>query len=641
MAICTALAAAPFLILSATTLGDDCYYCMFAECSSLISVPQLPATTLASNCYSFMFRDCTSLTTAPELPATTLVDSCYNFMFYNCSSLSYIKALFTTNPGSSYTNYWVYGVSYSNLSIYVKNENATYTTRGYSAIPSSWTVEIWEDLTDVYNLKNTLENENVEEQYFSIRAHKDGIIYWTKYSTSSNNLLYSKDNGTTWIETSATDSISVNKYDDVIFKGQLTPKGGYTYSVSTKTGIGNFYFTNKVSVYGNIMSLIYGDDFLNKTEFSDQNNTNFTYVFEGLFNPTYRTGNSSSSITYLISADNLILPATTLSDFCYVNMFKNCSKIIDIPELPATTLTKYCYYSMFMGCSKLTEVYKLPATTLAENCYYGMFQSCTSLTTIPSDLLPATTLETKCYSSMFQNCTSLTTVPSDLLPATTLAHGCYQNMFKKTKLIVAPELPATTVPTYCYEYMFDSCTSLTTPPELPATTLDTCCYENMFNGCTSLTNSPELPATTMASSCYSYMFNSCSNLNYIKCLSIVVDENNYTYNWVENVSPTGTFVKNINADWELGPSGIPIGWNISSLGILEKDLLTFKAEESGSAIGLKSLSDNQKLEYSIDTINWEEMNKSTVIVLSDVGDKVYVYAGSSAYAGRLWRRAAK
>ena len=34
----------------------------------------------------------------------------------------------------------------------------------------------------------------------------------------------------------------------------------------------------------------------------------------------------------------------------------------------------------------------LPATTLAEKCYMSMFTNCTALTTVPSDLLPATTL---------------------------------------------------------------------------------------------------------------------------------------------------------------------------------------------------------------------------------------------------------
>ena len=49
------------------------------------------------------------------------------------------------------------------------------------------------------------------------------------------------------------------------------------------------------------------------------------------------------------------------------------------PELPATTLADYCYHEMFSGCTSLNKAPKLPATTLAEKCYYGMFSGCSNL----------------------------------------------------------------------------------------------------------------------------------------------------------------------------------------------------------------------------------------------------------------------
>jgi hypothetical protein len=46
----------------------------------------------------------------------------------------------------------------------------------------------------------------------------------------------------------------------------------------------------------------------------------------------------------------------------------------------------------------------------------------------------------------------------------------------------------------------------------------------------------------------------------------------WTSNWVNGVSPTGTFVKNTEAFWELsGVNGIPEGWNIEYDGILVND----------------------------------------------------------------------
>ena len=134
---CTSLTTAP--ALPATSLSDSCYANMFQGCTSLTTASELPATTLAYNCYSQMFYGCGSLTTAPALPATTLAYNCYSQMFYGCSKLNYIKAMFTTTPSSSYTNYWVYGVTSSGT--FVKNKNATWNVTDVSGIPSGWTVQ--------------------------------------------------------------------------------------------------------------------------------------------------------------------------------------------------------------------------------------------------------------------------------------------------------------------------------------------------------------------------------------------------------------------------------------------------------------------------------------------------------------------
>ena len=85
----------------------------------------------------------------------------------------------------------------------------------------------------------------------------------------------------------------------------------------------------------------------------------------------------------------------------------------------------------------------------------------------------------------------------------------------------------------------------------------------MFDGCGSLTVAPELPATTLANACYIQMFGGCTSLNYIKCLATDISATNCTYNWVNGVAPTGTFVKNPNmTSWTTGDSGIPSGWTV-------------------------------------------------------------------------------
>ena len=239
----------------------------------------------------------------------------------------------------------------------------------------------------------------------------------------------------------------------------------------------------------------------------------------------------------LKSAGNLILPATTLTNRCYCQMFYSCRSLTTAPALPATTLNYSCYGAMFYNCTSLTTAPVLPATTLAERCYDGMFMGCTSLTTAPE--LPATTLADNCYQFMLRDCTSLTT---------------------------APELPATELTQNCYYGMFAGCTSLTTALELPATTLAYSCYSAMFQGCTALTAAPVLPATTLADDCYIGMFVDCTSLNYIKCLATdIFSSLSSITDWVIGVAANGTFVKNPSTsteDWGTGGSGIPEGWTV-------------------------------------------------------------------------------
>ena len=118
--------------LPATTLSERCYASMFEDCTSLTSAPELPATKLAYECYRYMFSGCHSLTTAPELPATTLANYCYGDMFLNCHSLTTAPELpATTLVDNCYTGMFLYC---NNLN-YIK---AMFTTTPSDAYTSNW-----------------------------------------------------------------------------------------------------------------------------------------------------------------------------------------------------------------------------------------------------------------------------------------------------------------------------------------------------------------------------------------------------------------------------------------------------------------------------------------------------------------------
>ena len=94
-------------------------------------------------------------------------------------------------------------------------------------------------------------------------------------------------------------------------------------------------------------------------------------------------------------------------------------------------------------------------------------------------------------------------------------------------------------------------------------TLHNECYSRMFYQCNHLKNAPILPAKTLKRYCYEQMFYGCRELNYIKALFTTTPSSNYTYNWVDGVSPTGTFIKNPEATWDVvGVDGVPEGWTV-------------------------------------------------------------------------------
>lgn len=193
------------------------------------------------------------------------------------------------------------------------------------------------------------------DQYLTIEALEDGTFSFTKNGTGDD-IQYSKDNGSTWTPLASDETVSVVAGDKVTWKSTITP--------SSSKGIGTFSSSNKFNVCGNIMSLLYGDDFKEQTSLEGKD-----YVFYNLFK-----GNSG-----LIDVSNLILPSTTLAKNCYSGMFSNCTSLTTAPELPATTLDMTCYESMFAGCISLTNSPKLPATTLTYGCYKWMFDGCTNL----------------------------------------------------------------------------------------------------------------------------------------------------------------------------------------------------------------------------------------------------------------------
>lgn len=352
-------------------------------------------------------------------------------------------------------------------------------------------------------------------------------------NTTAKTLEYKVDEGEwTSKEVEANTTFDLPEGKVIQFRGEEATYGKYSGFKSVSIfGNADYY------IYGNIMSLVGKDNFSTNTTLTGE------ATFLGLFSK-YEGG----AIVANNNAKNhpskaLVLPATTLTKYCYYGLFTDCKSITQTMELPATTLEECCYASMFSGTG-ITSIPEdlLPAGkngvgALASECYHGMFISCANLTSIPSGLLPATTLVEKCYYAMFAK-TGLTSIPANLLPATTMKNECYYRMFQESKLksIPAGFLPATTLAEMCYEHMFSHCPDLKDAPSslLPAPSLAERCYYCMFYDCPELTSAPDLKAGTLVDYCYNGMFQDCKKLNSVTCLATSgFDTNNALYFWIE------------------------------------------------------------------------------------------------------------
>lgn len=591
---CTSIATPP--TLKTESLMNNCYQGMFKGCSNLTSVPDLPVTTVKSGCYADMFNGCvklttvqqilpatgfsqagwcyasmyegcTRITTAPELPAAVaLPDHAYYKMFSGCTSLNHVKCMATGITSEDCTMGWLADVAPTGIF----EENEVYTDwemNSPNGIPTGWARDYG--------------GEALKPLTFEVLT--GGTIVYSLYDSGATpkTIEYSK-NGGEWASITPTYegvSIEVEAGDNVQFRGD---NAAYAVNASDNNNTFN-KSTATFNLRGNIMSLI------DSTGFTTVTALTANYTFCQMFIHCYGLRN----------IDKLCLPARTLSNGCYINMFYDCSGLTSANiVIPADTMSTGSCRSMFYQCTSLTRIPKIVgATTIAntacQNMFAGctslvnasgvfgsdtstfdasgcsyMFSGCTSLETAPNLNSLQTVSSASCY-AMFYQCSSLVSIPATLRP-THLYANTYRSMFSGcSSITTAPVISATTLGGNCCRTMLANCTSLIKAPSiLPATTLANDCYYGMFSGCTSLEVAPILPGKTSTTTCYAYMFSGCGSLNYINCQLTTITNSGDTDQWVANVSASGKFVKDpampVGAGGWTKDSvhGIPVGWDI-------------------------------------------------------------------------------
>ena len=198
------------------------------------------------------------------------------------------------------------------------------------------------------------------QDYLTFKVLTDGTIAWKSFgSETAKTISYSINDGewTSITSSSTGETILVSAGNSVRFKGNNT-----SYATSRDNYAGFEGGTATFNIEGNIHSLLYGDDFA-----SNNSLTNSTYQFCSLFKKAN-----------VASAENLILPATTLKNYCYRALFSWCTTLEKAPVLPATTLAQGCYWYMFEKCA-ISTAPDLNAEALANECYGHMFENCSNL----------------------------------------------------------------------------------------------------------------------------------------------------------------------------------------------------------------------------------------------------------------------
>lgn len=231
------------------------------------------------------------------------------------------------------------------------------------------TTLIWPTVTDEY-----------EKQYLTFEVVDTAATGEFMFHSASGlpqplDIEFSKNDGP-WVH-----YVSASTADKTVAHGDKIRVKGTNDTYTSNMGNLGFHYSQmwisggaEYHIYGNIMSLIYGDSYMGKKILTSSN----WHCFHELFAAVEQDGSGANNGNNCTNAENLCLPATTLAEGCYAGMFA-FSNIATAPKLPSRTLSLSCYVQMFTHCASLVSAPELPATTLVERCYYEMFEDCTSL----------------------------------------------------------------------------------------------------------------------------------------------------------------------------------------------------------------------------------------------------------------------
>ena len=315
------------------------------------------------------------------------------------------------------------------------------------------------------------------DKYLTFTALEDTTFKLTIGSAVSESILssisYSTDNGKTWNTTNNVDSETVTITTPTINTGNKVLWKGIGTGVSTTINNSNrpstssiFSSSGSFNAEGNIMSLIYDDDF------SDKKSVQGTYNFALLFY-SYNTTDTAK----VVSAKDMVLPIKSVPTCGYFRMFQGCTLVEAPSVIEAESIAASGCMSTFWGCENLKTIPKLQATTLGVESCKAMFESCTGLETV-TEIPTATSADITSYDNIFNQCTGLTSVTIQN-GVTSIGQYAFQNCSGLTSVNIPNSITSIGM------FAFSNCSGLTSF-EIPSGV--TSINAQVFSYCISLTS---------------------------------------------------------------------------------------------------------------------------------------------------------
>ena len=314
----------------------------------------------------------------------------------------------------------------------------------------------------------------------------------------------------------------------------------------------NFYFNSdywfleqntdglRVNISGNIMSLVYGDDYLYATpDYYEGSKLYFNNMFSGS--------------TFLKDASDLVLPKHNLPDPITENnqgifeeMFSGCTNLVSGPNILAKELPFKACKRMYLGCTNLTDIGTISAKTVHGRAFDWMYFECTSITGVNfNTFMPNVEKVTGewVFAAMFRNCTGIQSITGigDLVSNVSIANNS----------------------NYVFGEMFFGCTSLDITDDSEVFDISTSInnmdlFYYMFANCTSLTHTPVMNYVSATSS----MFQDCYSITHLYWLGTNWIDYKLGDNWS---AAEGTLYYNGTETLEYDPSSVvPGGWSTSA-----------------------------------------------------------------------------